>query len=135
MKYLKRFEAFDQSKIDELIDKGWDNLTSREKEYLKTPDNVNITSKLQDDVFSDKISDGITAKLQIYDVIDNGVEKEYKSLLSINDDVYDCIIYCKHGEIVETDYHSESTPYDDYEGLEYEIDDFIFDAYYEIILR
>jgi hypothetical protein len=41
-------EKFNQDLIDELTDKGWDNLSKEEKAYLKNPDKVELKTKSQE---------------------------------------------------------------------------------------
>lgn len=129
MKHLKTYEAFDKELVDELIDKGWDNLTNKEKDYLNNPDEVEM--QIDKNTYEDYLNDDILAKLNIYDIsISDGVS--HFSKLTIEENEYECVIHSNFDDDYLDTRFDDKTPYDDYEGLEYEIDSFLENAFYEI---
>ena len=146
MKYLKKFEAFDQSVIDELINKGWSSLTSKEKDYLKNPNDVELTiPKISEPnnntnlTYRDTI-DYYMLELNLRKTIGTEyptMKNEYSLtiLVDANGDgtldkkVFNGYIIYEDDEYVMSEFEDA---YEYMQGYEYELDQFFENAFYEI---
>ena len=138
---MKHIKTFENSIVDNILDKissnGIESLTPIEREYLnkysKDEPTNDVEKEMNKKVYEDFITQDLPATLELYNVETNEEgETYYNAKVEINNnDEYKCIIFFNEDGYLETSFEGE-TPYMDYEGLEYEIDGFLENAYYEI---
>ena len=152
MKHIKSFEAFNKITIDNLIDKGYNNLTDQEKNYLKDPKNNEepINDYIENDklIYDDTVGP-YEATLTLYDIentdqsklidttnqndvnswngkiniITDNDEREYKGyILFSGDDYINGYFSNEKGDI-----------YDDLSEYVYDVDQFLENAFYHLI--
>jgi len=140
MKYLKKFE---NKTIDDILDKisssGLDSLTDYEKEYLDKTSRKESTEDIKVEPKStkwEKYTDKIGPYDAVFEITNiNEEESTINGILILNDDVE----YEGYIEYIDDDYktsnfyNDESDLYTDLEGLEYEIDSFFQNAFYDYI--
>ena len=136
MKYLKSFE---NNTLDKILDKisefGVDSLTDNEKFFLdKFSNNEDITEI--ENIINSKTYNGkigpYDATIRLMNIINNGEVARWNAELFVNDIRYIGWIEFD-GEVYQTiDFQNgESDVFTDFEGLEYEIDSFCQEAFYE----
>jgi len=136
MKYLKSFE---NNTLDSILDKiselGIENLSEVEKDFLSKYSNDEDLEDVERQLNSKSYTDTIgpyEATIKLFDIINNGELARWNAELYIND-----IRYIGWIEFDSDVYHTlnfineESDIFTDFEGLEYEIDDFCQNAFYE----
>jgi len=137
MKYLKSFEKIT---VDTLLDKisksGMNSLTHHEKDFLYKYSNNEPTEDVQLEMNSEKYTDMIgpyEATLILYDVVYDGEETQKRNgKLFVNDVEYEGYILFNGDDYIRGIFDSkDSDIYTDLEGLEYEIDNFLEDIFYE----
>lgn len=143
MIFLKKFE---NSTLDRILDKinlsGMDSLTDYEKEFLNKISKDEPTQDIEKELSSKQFEDEIgtySAKLFLYDIIpvlnNMNIETHYKwnGKLIVNDIEYDGYILFNDDDYLLCYFENENSDiFTDLEGLEYEIDNFMSLAFYEL---
>ena len=149
MKYLKRFE---NKTLDEILDKiskdGMENLTDNEKDFLDRYSNGENVTELEKEIKIEKTSNVYSNKIGQYDAtiyLYKIVKTDYDNFRYTAKLKIDNKIYFGYIEFFEDDMDGQDTYatlyfenntsdiFTDFEGLEYEIDNFCEEAFYKNI--
>lgn len=141
---MKHLKSFENNMLDNILDKitksGIDSLSSNEKEYLDKFSKDKPTKEIEKEINAKTYSDSIgpyDAVIKLTDIEQYDEDKQWFGVLSVltkNGNLnYDGYITIKDGEYVNGFFkNSESDIYTDLEGLEYEVDSFLQNAFYEL---
>jgi len=149
MKYIKAYEnQILNSILDKISQSGIESLSSLEKEYLDKFSKEQPTQEIQKNIYSKKYSDKIgpyDATLILYGIeepytknhiffpptYDDGNTTRWFGELTVNDIKYNGQILCQDDYYLTSFfYNDDGDVFTDLEGLEYEIDQFCENAFY-----
>jgi hypothetical protein len=101
-------EKFDQNLIDELTDKGWNNLSKKEKDYLNNPHNVDFWKpQEQETPVSPKKTDNERTLINKWreDSLQKDIDDKKEFNRNIGENLTKTIDLSEYGAVVSIDWH------------------------------